>query len=121
MSTEADDERIGTIMWSLAVGRRLLDRSGRSSGPAERLPLLAEGIQQLADPKVGLGGVPHLHVTVQAIVIAPADPVAIDVSGGYQVGDDSLCRSFSDSDHLRDIADSDLLIASDAQERLGVV
>jgi hypothetical protein len=68
-----------------------------------------------------LGGVPHLHVTVQAIVIAPADPFAIDVPGLYQVSDDSLRRSFSDSDHLRDIADSDLSIASDAQERLGMV
>ncbi len=68
-----------------------------------------------------MGGVPHLHVTVQAIVIAPADPFAVDVPGGYQVSDDSLCRSFGDSDHLRDIADSDLWIASDAQERLGMV
>jgi hypothetical protein len=83
--------------------------------------LLAEGIEQLADPKVGLGGVPHLHVTIQAIVIAPADPFAIDVPGLYQLSDDSLRRSFSDSDHLRDIADSNLWIASDAQERLSMV
>ena len=54
-------------------------------------------------------------------MIAPADPFAIDVSGGYQVSDDSLRRSFGDSDHLRDIADSDVWIASDAQERLGMV
>jgi hypothetical protein len=83
--------------------------------------LLAEGIEQLADPKVGLGGVPHLHVTIQAVVIAPADPFAVDVPGLYQLSDDSLRRSFSDSDHLRDIADSNLWIASDAQERLGMV
>jgi hypothetical protein len=76
--------------------------------------LLAEGIEQLADAMVGLGGVPHLHVTIQAIVIAPADPFAIDVSGLYQLSNDSLRRSFSDSDHLRDIADSNLWIASDA-------
>jgi hypothetical protein len=68
-----------------------------------------------------LGGVPHLHVSVQAVVIAPADPFAVDVPGGKQLSDDSLCRSFSDSDHLGDIADSDFLIASDAQERLGMV
>jgi hypothetical protein len=68
-----------------------------------------------------LGGVPHLHVTVEAIVIAPADLRAIGVPVGYQVSDDSLRRSFRDSDHLRDIADSDLWIASDAQERLGMV
>ena len=83
--------------------------------------MLAEGIQQFADPKVGLGGVAHLHVTVQAIVIASADPFAIDVPGGYQVSDDSLRCSFGDSDHLRDVADSDFLIASDAQEGLGMV
>ena len=68
-----------------------------------------------------MGGVPHLHVTIQAIVIAPADPLAIDVPGGNQVSDDSLRCSFGDSDHLRDIADSDFWIASDAQERLGMV
>jgi len=85
------------------------------------LPLSAEGIEQFADSKVGLGGVPHLHVTVQAVVVAPADSFGIDVPGGYQVSDDSLRRSFGDSDHLRDIADSDLWIASDAQEGLGMV
>jgi hypothetical protein len=82
MSTESDDERIDTIMSSLLPGDGPLDRGRRSSGPAGEATLLAEGIQQLADPKVGLGGVPHLHVTIQAIVVAPADPFAIDVPGG---------------------------------------
>ena len=54
-------------------------------------------------------------------MIASADSFAVDVPGGYQVSDDSLRRSFGDSDHLRDVADSDFWIASDAQERLGMV
>ena len=75
-------ERIDTVMGSLLPGvARKTEAAARLVRPA-RLSLLAEGIEQLADPKIGLGGVPHLHVTIQAIVIASADPLAIDVPGG---------------------------------------
>jgi hypothetical protein len=103
------------------MGASASKRPRSSQGFRLTLRRQLKGIEELADVMVGLGDVPHLCVTVQLVVVAPADLAAIDVPGGDEVGDDSVCRPFGDSDHIRDVPDPGVWIASDAQEYLCVV
>ncbi len=68
-----------------------------------------------------LGGVAHGDVGVDAVVVATADPLAFDVAGFHEFGDDALGGSFCDPDALGDVTESGVRVLVDAEEDLGVV
>jgi hypothetical protein len=78
-------------------------------------------IEKLADRLVFLGGVAHLRASVDRVVVAPADLLALDKACLDKVGDDSLGCALGDSDPLGDVAETHVSVPSDAEEYLGVV
>lgn len=78
-------------------------------------------LEEGSDFDVFLGWVAHVAVFVDAVAVAAAVAVALDVSGLDEVGEDALCGSFGDSDLFGDVAESDVWGAGDAEEHLGVV
>ena len=68
-----------------------------------------------------LGGVAHLDVAVDRVVVSPTDAFPFDEPCLDEVGEDSLGGAFGDSDVDGDVAESDLGVVGDAKEHLGVV
>ena len=58
---------------------------------------------------------------MNAIVVAPPRPLALEIGGGFQVGDDPLNRPLGNPDLRRDIAELGSRVAGDQQQHVGVV
>ena len=80
-----------------------------------------EKVEELSDLAVGLSRVPHGNLPVDRVAEAAPVPLALDVPGFGQVSDDAPGRSFRDSDDLRDVSESNVGVASDAEKHLCVV
>jgi hypothetical protein len=65
--------------------------------------------------------VAELAAGVDLVVVAPSDLGADDVSGGDQVGEDSLGGSLGDADLLGDVAGAGLGVACHAQKHVRMV
>jgi hypothetical protein len=68
-----------------------------------------------------LGGVAHLDVAVDRVVVSAPDAFAFDEPCVDEVGEDSLGGALGDSDVECDVAEPDLGVVGDAEEHLGVV
>ena len=77
--------------------------------------------QEFADLVAVLGGVAHADVGVDAVVVATADPFAVDVAGFPQLGDDALGGPLSDPNALGDVTEPGVRVSVDAEKDLGVV
>lgn len=80
-----------------------------------------EEVQELADVVADLSAVAHRHLTVDRVSVPTADAFSDHVSGVDQIGHDPLGGSFGDADALRDVAETDVAVTSDAEEHLRVV
>jgi hypothetical protein len=78
-------------------------------------------LEECSDFDVLLGWVAHVAVLVDAVAVAAAVAVALDISRLDEVGEDALCGSLGDPDLLGDVAEPDVWCAGDAEEHLGVV
>lgn len=107
----------------VAATSQLRSASAVARPPETASLLLVEPEQskEFADVVALLGGVAHGDVGVDAVVVAAADAVALDVAGVDQVGDDALCGALGDADHLGDVTEADVGVALDAEQHLGVV
>jgi hypothetical protein len=99
------------------------EQVARRSAKTIRLARIREGqeIEKVADRLVLLGRVAHLRVSINRVVVAPADLLALDKACLDKVGDDSLGGTFSDSDPLCYVTQTHVSVTSDAEEYLGVV
>jgi hypothetical protein len=83
--------------------------------------LRLQEVQELTDLVAVLGRVPHCDVRVDAVTVATADPLALDVPGVDQVGDDALSGSLGDTHMLSDVTQPGVRITVEAEQNLGVV
>ena len=69
-----------------------------------------------------LGGVSeHRRVPVDHVPIAAALPLAVDIAGLHEVGQDALRGSERDADFVRDVTQANIGVAGDAEQHLRVV
>ena len=108
--------------------RRLVERQGwwyvLTAEGREALgagPRVGQQVEELADVEVRLGRVAHPQVAVDAVAVAAADSLALDVAGVREVGDDPLNRALGDADASGDVAQPDLGLAGDADQHLRMV
>ena len=94
---------------------------GLCSCASALVSLHLQEFQEFADLMAVLGGVAHRDVGVDAVVVATADPFALDVAGFHQLGDDALGGPFCDPDALGDVTEPGVRVSVDAEKDLGVV
>ena len=94
---------------------------GLCSCASALVSLHLQELQEFADLMAVLGGVAHGDVGVDAVVVATADPFALDVAGFHQLGDDALGGPFCDPDALGDVTEPGVRVSVDAEKDLGVV
>lgn len=77
-------------------------------------------IEQFSDFVGLLQWVPHPEVSLDEVVIAPADAHPFHVPRLDEVGDDSLRRPLGDPDQIGNVANPDLWVAGDTEKHLCV-
>ena len=80
-----------------------------------------EEFEQVADFDSLLGGVAHVHVRVDPIVVSAPVALSVDETRLNKVGEDPLGGALGDPDLFSDVAEPDVRSAGDAEEDLGVV
>jgi hypothetical protein len=93
-------------------------RADTGAGNPQRLSHQA---QKRACVEIALKPVAQGGVDVDGVVVAPADPGAVDVAFGDEVVDDRLHGSLGDPDLCGDVTEADVRVARDAEEYLRVV
>src|SRR5512133_3339065 len=83
--------------------------------------LASECLQERADVDSVLVGVAEGKAGVDLIAIPTSDTLAGQIASVDEVIHETLCRPFGDSDALRDLAQADLGVLGDADERTGVI
>ena len=63
----------------------------------------------------------HRVLVIDGVAIAAPDTLGLDVAAFDQLSEDALCRAFSDSHVLGDVAQPDVGRLGQAQQNLGVV
>jgi hypothetical protein len=63
----------------------------------------------------------HLRIAVDDVAVAASHALALDESGVDQVGQDPLRRADGDPDGVRDVTETDVRVAGDAEQDLRVV
>src|SRR4029077_18388951 len=97
---------IGSRVGDLRV-RRLVGRSLWS--------VALEEVEEAGDLDSFLGGVAHLGVGGDAVVVASSLAFAVDVAGFDEVAEDALGGAFSDSDVVGDVAEPDVRVLGDGE------
>ena len=82
---------------------------------------LAKELEQVADFVALLGGVPHLRLLVDQVVIAPAASFAFEESGLDEFDHYPLGCSLGDADRLADVSEPGVGVVGYAKQHLGVV
>ena len=89
--------------------------------PRSRLACSREDRKERADVGVALDGEPERQVRTDGVEVPAAVSFAFDVSGAGEVCHDPLRPALGDTEQLGDVADPDLRIVRDQQQRLAVV
>ena len=77
--------------------------------------------EQGPDVDVTLNRQPERYVGSHVVPVAPPVPLALDVPGPGEVGDDALGRPLGDPQEAGDVADADAAVVGDQEQRLAVV
>ncbi len=85
------------------------------------LPTVEDGFKYLRYEAVTLDRMPHRHVGVDLIVIAPALPLKRQVAGVPQVSDDPLNRALGDSHFCRQVSHPHRRVFGDADQHVSMV
>ena len=85
-------------------------------------PLLgAQQAEELADDMLALSWMAHAHLGIDAVTVAPADPLARQVAGFDEIVGDALGGTFGDAHRLGDVTHAYIWVVLDAQEHLRVI
>jgi hypothetical protein len=80
-----------------------------------------EEVEEAVDFDSLLGGVAHVRVGVDSVVVSSSLSLAVDVAGFDEVGEDALGGSFGDSDSFGDVPQPDVGVLGDSEQDLCVV
>lgn len=67
-----------------------------------------------------LSGVPEVSCGVDRVLVAAADAFAVQVVGGFGVGDDRLRGALGDADGVGDVAQAGARLPGDGQQHVAI-
>ncbi len=83
--------------------------------------LVLEKCEKLAQRVAVFKGMSQVGFLDDRVVVSSSDPLMGETTSGLQLGDDSLHRTFGDTDEARNLALTNFRVAADRQQDMGVI